>query len=150
LPRRRAASTHRTSAVSAVPARAAFRFLRDGRRLGRWALGCFGARRIAPGLFRGRSLFDGEVLYVRPVGDEKNLVVHYFVGTSRKALVARAWTRVQKLGPRRCRVSLVAQRVREMPLARWKRLMVTHEVEVLLIASLLESIQQKKRNNKNA
>jgi hypothetical protein len=121
-----------------VPARAAFRFLCDGRKLGRWALGCFGARQVAPGLYRGKSLFDGEVLYVRPVGDEKNLVVHYFVGTSRKALVARAWTRVQKLGPRRCRVSLVAQKVKEMPRARWKRLMTTHEVEILLIKSQLE------------
>jgi hypothetical protein len=139
LPRRRAApAQHRASTVCAVPARAAFRFLCDGRRLGRWALGCFAARRIAPGLYRGRSLFDGEILYVRPVGDEKNLAVHYFVGTSRRSLVARAWTRVQKLGPRRCRVSLVAQRVKEMSLARWKRLMVTHEVEILLIKSQLE------------
>jgi hypothetical protein len=121
-----------------VPARAAFRFLCDGRKLGRWALGCFDARQVSPGLYRGKSLFDGEILYVRPVGDEKNLVVHYFVGTSRKALVARAWTRVQKLGPRRCRVSLVAQKVKEMPRARWKRLMTTHEVEILLIKSQLE------------
>ena len=121
-----------------MPARAAFRFLCDGRKLGRWALGCFGARRIAPGLYRGKSLFDGEILYVRPVGDEKNLVVHYFVGTSRKALVGRAYTQVKKLGPRRCRVSLVAQRVKEMDLARWKRLMITHEVEIVLIKSQLE------------
>ena len=121
-----------------MPARAAFRFLCDGRQLGRWALGCFNARRVARGLFKGKSLFDGEVLYVRPVGDERNLTVHYFVGTSRRTLVARALTRVQKLGPRRCRVSLIAHRVKEMELERWKRLMVTHEVEILLIKSQLE------------
>lgn len=133
-----------------MPARAAYRFLCSGKKLGRWALGCFDAQRVAPGLFRGKSLFDGEVLYVRPVGDERNLTVHYFVGTSPKALVARAFTRVQKLGRRRCRVSLVAHRVMEMSLARWRRLMVTHEVEVLIISSLLESFQKKKRKRKNA
>ncbi len=132
-------ASHRASAECAVPARAAYRFLCDGRKLGRWALGCFGARRVARGLFRGKSLFDGEVLYVRPVGDERNLTVHYFVGPSRKSLVARAYTRVQKLGSRRCRVSLVAHRVKEMSLARWRRLMACHEVEVLLISSLLKN-----------
>ncbi len=77
------------------------------------------------------------MLYVRPVGDEKNLAVHYFVGASRKSLVARAYTRVQKLGARRCRVSLVATRPADMKLERWRRLMTCHETEILLIRSLL-------------
>lgn len=106
--------------------------------LGRWALGCFGARRIAKGLFRGRSLFDGKPLLVRPVGDDTNLTVHYFVGASRKALAARIHARIERRGPRSCRVSLVAHRPEKMTNDRWNRLAACHEVEVLLIQALLK------------
>ena len=129
---------HRARAECAVSARAAYRFLADGRLLGRWALGCFGARRVARGLFRGRSLFDGKPLLVRPVGDGTNLTVHYFAGASRKALAARIYARAEKRGARRCSVSLVAVRPKNMKSERWKRLIACHEVEVLLIQALLE------------
>ena len=128
---------HRASAECAVPARAAFRFLASGRLLGRWSLGCFGARRVAPGLYRGRSLFDGKSLLVRPVGDEANLTVHYFAGRARKALALRSYARVEKRAARRCRVSLIAERDPGMKAARWRRLAASLEVEVLLVQAMV-------------
>jgi hypothetical protein len=139
---------HRASAECAAPARAAFRFLASGRLLGRWALGCFGTRRVAPGLYRGRSLFDGEALLVRPVADPAHLTVHYFVGARRTALAARAFARAEARGARRCRVWLVVQRPPEMSLERWRRLKACHEVEVLLICALLKSARKGKRGSR--
>jgi len=121
-----------------VPAGVAFRFLCDGQALGRWALGAFATRRVAPGLYRGTSLFDGGKLLVRPVGDAPRLTVRYFIGTRRDALEARILARVHKRGARRCVVSLEAQRPPRMGAARWRRLAACHEVEVLLIQAQLE------------
>lgn len=120
-----------------MPARKAYRFLADGKMLGRWALGAFGTRRVGPNLWRGTSLFDGKALFVRTVGDAKRLIVDYYVGSDRKKLVPRIMARVAPAGSKHCTVILLAWRDAGMDDERWARLQACHEVEVRLIQSLL-------------
>ena len=106
--------------------------------IGRWALGAFNTRRIGKNLFRGTSLFDGQPLLVRPVGDPDRLLVDYYVGTNAARLATRAMTKVVPRGRRSCIVSLIAWREPSMPQARWERLVACHEAEIRLIQALLE------------
>ena len=136
------ALAHAVTAECAVPARRAYAFLADGREVGRWALGSFGARKVGRNLFRGRSLFDGtEVLY-RPVGDAARLIVDYHVGIDARALVPRIMARVVPgeitgRDPGSCLVTLVAWRDASMSEARWQRLIACHATEILLVQALL-------------
>ena len=137
-----AALSHCVSAECAVPARRAYDFLVDGLAVGRWALGSFGARRVGPNLFRGRSLFDGAAVLYRPVGDRERLIVDYHVGTDPQALVPRVMARVvpgEATGRdrRSCLVTLVAWRDADMTDARWERLVACHEVEIRLVQAQL-------------
>jgi hypothetical protein len=141
--------SHCVSAACAAPARTAYEFLCDGSEVGRWALGAFNARRVGTNLYRGTSLFDGQTLLFRPVGDRARLVIDYHVGTSAAKLVPRAMARVMPgatLGRARntCVVSLLAWREASMPDERWARLVACHEVEILLIQSLLEKSSERK------
>ena len=120
-----------------MPARKAYRFLADGKQLGRWALGSFSTRRAGPNLWRGTSLFDGRALFVRPVGDPKRLIVDYHVGADRKKLVPRIMARVTPVAANRSTVILLAWRDAAMTDERWARLQACHEVEIRLIQSLL-------------
>ncbi|MCX7961938.1 MAG: hypothetical protein N2653_10255 [Burkholderiales bacterium] len=134
--------SHCASAECAVPASAAFRFLADGAALGRWALGCFGAREVSPGLWRGTSLFDGTSSFVRPIGDPERLRVDYWIGTSRRSLSPRIVALAvpgERLGRSKNRslVTLLAWRDARMTEDRWERLVACHEVEVRLIQALL-------------
>jgi hypothetical protein len=92
---------------------------------------------VGDNLFHGTSLFDGEKLLVRPVGDPGRLLVDYHVGASAARLVARAMARVFRRARNSCLVSLVAWRDPSMPQARWERLIACHEVEIRLIQALL-------------
>ena len=120
-----------------MPARKAYRFLVDGKALGRWALGAFDTRRAGPNLWRGTSLFDGRALFVRPVGDARRLIVDYHVGSDRKKLVPRIMARVAPTTKGNSIIILVAWRDAGMDDERWTRLQACHEVEVRLIQSLL-------------
>jgi len=134
--------SHCVTAECAVPARRAYAFLSDGLAVGRWALGSFGARRVGPNLFRGRSLFDGSQVLYRPVGDAARLIVDYHVGATARALVPRVMARVvpgETTGRDKasCLVTLVAWRDASMSQARWERLIACHEVEIRLVQALL-------------
>lgn len=77
------------------------------------------------------------------MGDRARLVIDYHIGTSAAKLVPRAMARVvpgATLGRARntCVVSLLAWREASMPDERWARLVACHEVEILLIQSLLD------------
>ena len=142
--------SHCVSAECAVPARRAYAFLLDGRAVGRWALGSFGARRVGPNLFRGRSLFDDTDVLYRPVGDAGRLIVDYHVGTDPRALVPRVMARVipgDATGrvPGSCLVTLVAWRDASMSEARWERLVACHEVEIRLVQALLSGGKPSRR-----
>jgi hypothetical protein len=126
-----------------VPAAAAFAFLSDGLRLGRWALGCFDtAAADGPGLFVGTSLFDGAAVWVGVEADPGRLVVDYLVGRP-EALRRRISARVVPgddlgLGAGMCLVTLTAWRPAEMADDRWAQLRACHEAEILLIAAQME------------
>lgn len=105
--------------------------------IGRWALGAFNTQRAGKNLYRGTSLFDGEALLVRPVGDRAKLIVDYHVGTDAARLVPRAMTRAIEKTRKSCIVSLIAWRVTPMDDERWERLIACHEVEIRLIQALL-------------
>lgn len=76
---------------------------------------------------------------MRPVGDAKRLVVDYHVGSDRKKLTPRIMARVAPTTTSRSIVILLAWRDAGMDEEGWARLKACHEVEVLLIQSLLIS-----------
>jgi hypothetical protein len=125
-----------------VAAAQTFAFLADGLALGQWALGAWDTMLVGDGVVRGRSLFDEQLVWVRPVADPWRLRVDYHVGSDPDALVPRitAWveaTSGANEGGKRCCIRLRAVRG-AMDDARWLRLVRCHEVEVLLIAARLE------------
>jgi hypothetical protein len=122
----------------------AWRFLQDGRSLGRWALGSLHTTEVAPGVFRGASMFDGGTALIRPVAHEAVLTVDYHVGGDVERLVPRIAARVTPgpavgRSPDCCLVTLTAWRDAAMDDARWARLVACHEVEVLLIQAQLRA-----------
>ena len=135
---------HMTTQLVAAPAAAAFAFLRDPIRLGRWSLGCLDtAATDTPGLYIGRSLFDGGSGWFRIDADDAARNIDYLVGTPRH-LVRRISARIIP-GPdlgyadETCLITLAAWRPAEMDDTRWTRLCAAHEVEILLIKAQLET-----------
>jgi hypothetical protein len=133
---------HMTTQLVAAPAEAAFAYLRDPLKLGRWSLGCFDtAATETPGLYTGRSLFDGGTGWYRI--DAAGSVIDYLVGTPQH-LVRRVCVRIMPgtdLGyaDGTCLVTLTAWRPADMDEPRWARLCAAHEVEILLIKAQIES-----------
>ena len=135
---------HMTTQLVAAPAEAAFAYLRDPERVGRWSLGCFDtATTGTPGLYSGRSLFDDTSGWFRIDTDAARAVIDYLVGTPQK-LVRRISARIMS-GPelgydsRTCLVTLTAWRPVEMDDERWARLCAAHEAEIFLIKAQIES-----------
>lgn len=133
---------HRASVLCDVSALRAFAFLADGLQLGSWALGAWDTQPVGDGVVRGRSLFDDQPGWVRPVGDATRLRIDYHVGGAPDALVPRILATIDALpadasGAARCRITLHAARDAGMDDARWLRLVRCHEVEVLLIQGRL-------------
>jgi len=136
------ASIHCASVLCAAPADRAMAFLADGLELGRWALGCWQTLDAGDGVVQGHSLFDGSEGFVRPVLDAARGSVTYHVGGAPDALAPRIHATVEAASlpgatTPGCRISLHAARTPDMDDARWLRLVRCHEVEVLLIQSLL-------------
>ncbi|MBW2064615.1 MAG: hypothetical protein JRJ03_06730 [Deltaproteobacteria bacterium] len=128
----------------AVKAERAFRYLADPEKLGRWALGCFDTKPAGEKvLFKGRSLFDGSETFVRIETDESRLLIDYHVGDPERQ-VPRIFTRVVPgpnygSDPGHCLVIMTAWRTRDMSEARWKRLCASHDAEILMIQTQLET-----------
>lgn len=131
---------HEAHATCRVPAAVAFRFLGDGRSLGRWALGSWGTEDLGGGVFRGHSLFDDQPAYIRLESVAAEMRVYYHVGSSPTALAKRIEAHVFEDGedPSVCRIMLRAARPPEMNDERWTRLVRCHEVEVMLIQARVE------------
>jgi uncharacterized protein YndB with AHSA1/START domain len=134
-----------TVEIAAAP-ETVFAFMADGLALGRWALGSWGTQEVAPGLFAGRSLFEGTPSYIRIVADRKLMSVDYHVGPSPKKLRHVNSSRVipgasLKRGAHACLMSLIAWRAKDLGEQRWHRICITHEAEVLLIQSWLNAGQ---------
>lgn len=134
--------SHCASIVCEVPAHHAFVFLSDGLRLGLWALGSWQPEPVGDGVVRGRSLFDDQPTWVRPVAGPARWTIAYHVGAAPDQLRPRIRAVVEPgetigLGANCCRVSLDAERDPSMDDARWQRLVRCHEVEILLIQARL-------------
>ena len=138
------APAHITSLVCAVEPERALRFLADGRQLGRWALGSMNTVRVSTGLYKGVSLFDGSVSFVRPVLNQSLGQVDYWVGSDARQLNPRIAARVLP-NPGGCLVSLAAWRGPAMSDARWARLIACHEAEIHLVQALLEQTRRPAR-----
>lgn len=133
---------HMVAALVAVPADFAFDRLAAADFVGGWSLGSMGLAPVAPGVFRGVSLFDGSPAHVdlRPAPELG--LIDYGVGTAERR-VPRIFARVtpgEVLGhpPGTCLVTLVALRAAGADPERWARTCTAHETEILLIKAQLE------------
>ena len=135
--------SHCVTAECAVPAEKAFSFMMDGKRLGQWAIGAFNTTVRSDGVFVGTSLFDGSTIYGRSVGDPQRMVIDYHVGSSADRLTPRIMAKIVP-GPvsgrpaGTCLVTMIAWRDAGMDDARWHRLKVSHEAEIVLIQAQIE------------
>jgi len=137
---------HLASVRIEVPAATAFAALSDGRRLGRWALGSMDlVPADEPGLWTGKSLFDGSVVAVeiRPHPDLG--LIDFHLGPA-GARVPRVSIRVTPgpdwgLPADSCLVAMTTWRAGWMDDERWARTCKTHELEVLLFKAQIESGQ---------
>jgi hypothetical protein len=132
------------TALLAVPAAAAFDFMRDPPMVGCWSLG---SRNAAPtgseGVFAGHSLFDGGQVFFEVSEDPERFIVDYLVGTLalRTPRISARVVRADVCGLEKdqCYVTLTAWRTAGMDDARWHQLCVAHEVEILLIKAQCEA-----------
>lgn len=134
---------HAVTARVAVTADDAYAFLADPVALGRWSLGCMDLVADGPGVWRGRSLFDGGEGWLSIDGDPARRLVDFHVGT-RDLRVPRISARVVAgpvcgLDAATSYVTLTAWRAQSMSDERWQRLCATHEAEIWLIKAQMET-----------
>lgn len=130
---------HLASRRVGVSAQAAFAFMSDAGLLGQWSLGCFAARPAGDGdAHRGVSLFGtgGAHVRIEPLPDLA--MIRYWVGEP-GAMVPRISAFVSPFSGEECVVSMLALRTAEMGDQRWTSLCRTHETELDLIKSQLET-----------
>jgi hypothetical protein len=134
---------HTVTALIEAPAELTFALLCDPLQVGRWALASMQAEPAEhPGIYRGRSLFDGAQNHFAVTPHPQLLLVEYSVGP-REALSPRIRAQVIRaesvgLGARSCYLTLTAWRPVDMPAARWSRLCAAHNVEIWLIKEQVE------------
>ncbi len=127
-----------------APASVVFDFMRDGHKLGRWALGCFDTVEQKPGLYRGISLIDQQEVWVRSEAIPTVLAVSYHVGASPDDLKPRILAQVvpgDMLGrsAQTSVLSLIAWREASMDDDRWQQLRDSHRVELRIIRNLIHA-----------
>jgi hypothetical protein len=133
---------HSVSSLCSAPPDHAFAYLTDPHRLGEWSLGCWETR-AADGVVRGTSLFDGAETLVRMIPVPEHRIVDFAVGDDPARLTRRISARVvpgEDVGgdPESSLVVLSAWRTRSMDDERWRRLVVAHEAEILLLRHGIE------------
>jgi hypothetical protein len=134
---------HVATVEVSVSAETAFAYMSDGLRQGEWALGSWGRERLKPGLFRGRSLFDGSETYVRITAYPEVLTIDYEVGPSESAMLRVNSARIVP-GPiigrsaEVCLISLMKWRTPSQDAEAWHRACVTFDTEVHMIKGRLE------------
>lgn len=116
----------------------------DGERQGRWALGSWQRRTVAPQTFVGESVFSGAETWVRIQADPVAMTIDYDVGSNEAALRFRNAARVFD-GPTlghpegTAIVTLFTWRLAMQSDDAWAQIGSTHETEMFLIRALLES-----------
>lgn len=139
---------HTCAARVNAPARVAFDFLADPQALGRWSLGALNVKETATkGIYTGFSMFDGSQAWLAIDPRPELLLIDYRVGTPDN-LIPRIFARIVPgkvvgLSDDQCYVSLTAWRTATMNAERWYRLRASHEAEILLIDSQIETLHKK-------
>jgi len=137
-------TTHAVSIEVAAPAERTFAFMSDPKALDRWSFGTWKTILHESGLVEGSSIFDGSVTWVRIDADKSRGTIDYHLGKDRDALTPRIMARVlpgDRVGaaPEASVLTMIAWRVKGMSDERWGRLVASHEFEVYLIKSLIET-----------
>jgi hypothetical protein len=136
--------SHAVSAQVRVPPQLAFAYLADGIRQGEWTLGSWDREHVTENIFRGRSLFDGHIVYVRVLPDPERLIIDYEVGPALDQLNRRISARIiPEQNLRRsedsCVVTLTVWRAANDDDYSWQRTCDTHRAEIHLIKGRLET-----------
>jgi hypothetical protein len=134
---------HSSAVEVAVPAERAFEYLADGLKQSEWALGSWRREQVGDGLFRGTSLFTGELVYVRITATRPLLLVDYEVGPSPERLMrvnsARAIPgEVLGRGPETSVVTLTKWRLPGQDDEAWEHACATFDTEIRMIKGRLE------------
>lgn len=134
---------HASTAEVAVTAETAFAYLCDGIKQGEWAIGGMQRERVGDDLFKGVSIFDGSVAYVRLLPDQRQLLIDYEVGPSPERLLRMNAVRVIPgpfvgRGEATCLVTLMKWRVPTWSEEQWRRYKVTFDTEIHIIKGRLE------------
>jgi hypothetical protein len=135
---------HAASALVAVPAEVAFSYVADGLRQSQWALGSWEREEVGEGLFRGRSLFDDSLTYVRIDARTDLLLVDYLVGPAPDRLLRVNSARVVPgalIGrdADRCVVTLMKWRTGTQTDDDWRQAVTTFDLEIMIIRRRLEA-----------
>ena len=138
---------HTCSCQVDVAARVAFDYLADGLKQSEWTFGSWNRRQVADDLFVGTSMFDDRDTYVKIDTDPNRFLIYYHIGPDPEHLQARNMVRVMpgiEIGrqPEICLVTLMAWRSTFMDDDRWKQLCVSHETQMFIIKSRLETQSQ--------
>lgn len=141
-----AGQSHITSVMVMSSAAGVFACMSDIRNLHRWSFGTWKTEILPDDLVLGTSLFDGGLNYVRIDKDEARLIIDYHLGSNAAKLVPRIQLRVVPgghvgLGDDQCVLTFIAWRSEAMDDDRWRRLIASHEMEAVLVKSLIESGQ---------
>ena len=142
----RAGQSHITSIVVNCPAPQVFARMGDADNLHRWSFGTWKTEMRGDGLIHGTSLFDGAGILVRIDKDETRFSIDYHLGSDPQKLVPRIQLRMVPgsyvgLGDEQSVLTFIAWRSEAMDDDRWRRLIAAHEMEAVLVKSLIESGQ---------
>lgn len=142
----KAGQSHITSVVIMKAASGVFTRMADVRNLNRWSFGTWKTEILPDELVLGTSLFDNSQLYVRIDKDETRLAIDFLLGEHAAKLVPRIQLRVVPgehlgLGNDQSVLTFIAWRSETMDDDRWRRLTAAHEMEAVLVKSLIESGQ---------
>lgn len=142
----KAGQSHITSVIVMRSGEDVFTRMAEVKNLHRWSFGTWKTEISPDGLVLGTSLFDGSQIYVRIDADAVRLLIDFHLGADAKKLVPRIQLRVVPggqvgLGDDRSVLTFIAWRSEAMDDDRWRRLTASHEMEVVLVKSLIESGQ---------
>ena len=125
----KAGQSHITSVVILKAASDVFARMADVRNLNRWSFGTWKTEILPDDLVLGTSLFDNSQVYVRIDKDEARLSIDFLLGAH------------AALGDDQSVLTFIAWRSETMDDDRWRRLTASHEMEAVLVKSLIESGQ---------
>jgi len=137
------AHAHTAAALVLVPAEFALERLSDAVFVGGWSLGSMRLQAVAPGVYRGVSMFDGSPAHVDIRPQVALGLIDFGVGSAEQR-VPRISVRVTPgavlgHGAAECLVTLTALRAAGASADLWARTCITHEAEILLIKAQLET-----------